>query len=76
MLPVGGVKEKVLAARRAGIKRVILPKDNEKDLRDLPDQVREEMEFILAERIEEVLCAAVPDLPRPCAPVAPDEGRV
>src|SRR5204862_1525785 len=46
VLPVGGIKEKVLAARRAGIKRVILPKENKKDLRDLPDPVREEMEFI------------------------------
>jgi ATP-dependent Lon protease len=62
VLPIGGVKEKVLAARRAGIRRVILPKDNEKDLRELPDHVREEMEFVFAERIEEVLSAAIPDL--------------
>ncbi|MGH8509219.1 MAG: S16 family serine protease, partial [Gammaproteobacteria bacterium] len=65
VLPVGGVKEKMLAAHRAGIKRVILPKENEKDLRELPEQVRNEVEFILAERIEEVLCAAIPDLPQP-----------
>ena len=65
VLPVGGVKEKMLAAHRAGIKRVILPKENEKDLRELPEQVRNEVEFILAARIEEVLCAAVPDLPQP-----------
>ena len=50
VLPVGGIKEKVLAARRAGIKRVILPKENQKDLRDLPDPVRQEMEFIFAEK--------------------------
>jgi ATP-dependent Lon protease len=62
VLPIGGVKEKVLAARRAGIKRVILPKDNEGDLRDLPESVRREMTFILAERIEEVLAAALPGL--------------
>jgi ATP-dependent Lon protease len=62
VLPIGGVKEKVLAARRAGIKRVILPKANEKDLRDLPEEVRQEIEFIFVERIEEVLAAAVPDL--------------
>jgi ATP-dependent Lon protease len=62
VLPIGGVKEKVLAARRAGMKRVILPKDNEKDLPDLPEHVREEMEFILAERIEQVLEAAIPEL--------------
>jgi ATP-dependent Lon protease len=62
VLPIGGVKEKVLAARRAGIKRVILPKANQKDLRDLPEAVRAEMEFIFVERIEEVLEAAVPQV--------------
>jgi ATP-dependent Lon protease len=62
VLPIGGVKEKVLAARRAGIKRVILPKDNEKDLTELPEEVRREMEIVAAERIEEVLAAAIPDL--------------
>ena len=62
VLPVGGIKEKVLAARRAGIRRVILPKDNEKDLRDLPEHVRQEMEFIFAEHIEEALTAAIPRL--------------
>jgi ATP-dependent Lon protease len=62
VLPIGGVKEKMLAARRAGIRRVILPKGNEKDLRDLPEEVRREMEFIFAERIEEVLTAALPQV--------------
>jgi ATP-dependent Lon protease len=62
VLPIGGVKEKTLAARRAGIRRVILPKENEKDLRELPENVRAEMEFVFAERIEEVLAAAIPDL--------------
>jgi ATP-dependent Lon protease len=60
VLPIGGVKEKVLAARRAGLKRVILPKANEKDLRELPDPVREEMEFVFADRIEQVLETAIP----------------
>jgi ATP-dependent Lon protease len=64
VLPVGGIKEKMLAARRAGIRRVILPKDNEKDLRELPEEVRKEMEFLLVERIEEALAAALPDLAR------------
>src|SRR3989475_1972376 len=63
VLPVGGIKEKVLAARRAGIKRVILPRENEKDLRELPEKVRQETEFILAERVEEVLKAALPHTP-------------
>ncbi|MBI4876224.1 MAG: endopeptidase La [Acidobacteria bacterium] len=58
VLPVGGIKEKVLAARRAGIRRILLPKANEKDLRDLPDDARQEMEFIFVEKIEEVLAAA------------------
>lgn len=73
VLPVGGIKEKALAARRAGFRRVILPRDNEQDLEDLPDPVREEMEFVLAERIEDALGAAIPDLP--VAP-AEEEGRV
>jgi ATP-dependent Lon protease len=60
--PVGGIKEKVLAAHRAGIRRVILPKENENDLRKLPDHVRQAMEFILVERIEDVLAAAIPQL--------------
>ncbi len=62
VLPVGGIKEKVLAARRAGMRRVILPKDNRKDLRDLPDSVRQELEFIFAERVEDALTAAIPQL--------------
>ena len=58
VLPVGGIKEKVLAAHRAGIRRIILPKANEKDLKEVPQEVRNELTFILAERIEEVLPAA------------------
>ena len=56
------VKEKVLAARRAGLRRVILPQENEKDLDELPDEVRRDLEFILVERIEDALAAAIPDL--------------
>jgi len=62
VLPIGGVKEKVLAARRAGIDTVILPKGNQRDLRDLPEHVRNEMKFVFAERVEDVLRAAVPHL--------------
>ena len=58
VLPVGGIKEKVLAAHRAGIKRIILPKPNEKDLKDVPQEVRDDLTFILAERVEEVLRSA------------------
>jgi ATP-dependent Lon protease len=62
VLPVGGIKEKMLAARRLGIRRVIIPKQNEKDLRDLPSDARDEMEFILAEHVHEVLRAAIPGI--------------
>ncbi len=62
VFPIGGVKEKVLAARRAGVKRVLLPRDNQKDLIELPAQVRQEMEFVFCERIDEALAAAVPGL--------------
>ncbi|MDH3454969.1 MAG: endopeptidase La, partial [Desulfuromonadales bacterium] len=60
VLPVGGVKEKILAARRAGINRVILPRENDKDLASLPDEVKAGMELVFVERIEEVLAAALP----------------
>jgi ATP-dependent Lon protease len=62
VLPIGGIKEKVLAARRAGLLTVILPKGNQKDLRDLPEGVRQEMKFVFAERIEDVLREAIPQL--------------
>ncbi len=62
VLPVGGLKEKILAARRAGIRRVIIPRPNQTDLRELPDEVRREMEFVPVERIEEVLAEAIPAL--------------
>jgi ATP-dependent Lon protease len=59
VLPVGGIKEKVLAAHRNGIHHVILPKENAADLRKLPEAVRNEMTFTLAEKLEEVLEVAV-----------------
>jgi ATP-dependent Lon protease len=62
VLPIGGVKEKVLAARRMGLKRVILPKGNQKDLRDLPEEVRQEMHFTFAERVSDVLTEMLPTL--------------
>ncbi|WP_282138749.1 endopeptidase La [Rossellomorea aquimaris] len=55
VLPIGGVKEKTLSAHRAGIKTIILPKDNEKDIDDIPESVREELTFILVSHIDEVL---------------------
>ncbi len=59
VLPVGGIKEKVLAADRAGIKTVILPKKNEADLEDVPEEVRQRMKFIFVEWVSEVLDAAL-----------------
>jgi ATP-dependent Lon protease len=55
VLPIGGLKEKSLAAHRAGIRKVLLPKDNEKDLEEIPDSIREEMEFIPVSHMDEVL---------------------
>ncbi len=58
VLPVGGIKEKVLAAHRAGLKRICLPKRNTKDLDELPEEVRNEMTFILVDRVEQVFAEA------------------
>jgi ATP-dependent Lon protease len=82
VLPVGGVKDKILAAARAGINRVILPKDNERDLEDIPSDVRERMEFNLVESMDEVIpvaldgtivpLAAKEKLPEPDKVIGPD----
>ncbi|RME44856.1 MAG: endopeptidase La [Chloroflexi bacterium] len=61
VLPVGGIKEKVLAAHRAGLRTVILPKRNEQDLHDIPDEIRQEMQFIFVESVDEVFDAALRD---------------
>jgi ATP-dependent Lon protease len=55
VLPIGGLKEKVLAAHRAGIRKIILPKDNEKDIQDIPESVRNEMTFMPVSLMDEVL---------------------
>jgi len=55
ILPVGGIKEKILAARRAGVKTVIIPKKNEENLEDIPDYVKKEMRLILVEHFKEVI---------------------
>ncbi len=60
VLPVGGIKMKALAARRAGVSTFVLPKRNEADLDDLPEELREEMTFVLAETMDDVLTAAMP----------------
>lgn len=60
VLPVGGIKEKVLAAHRAGIRHIILPKENEKDFPDIPEEVRKDITFTLVEEVSEVLAIAFP----------------
>lgn len=60
VLPVGGIKEKILAARRAGVKTVILPKKNEENLEDIPDYVKKEINFVFVEHIKEVLDITLP----------------
>jgi ATP-dependent Lon protease len=58
VLPIGGLREKVLAAQRYGLKRIVMPSDNEPDLEELPDEPRNELEFILADTIEDVFAVA------------------
>lgn len=66
VLPVGGIKEKVIGAHRAGIERIILPKENKKDLDEVPEEVLDEIEFIFVERVEEVISETIGiDLPDP-----------
>ncbi len=67
VLPVGGIKEKVVAAARAGLKRVMLPARNRKDLDDIPEEARKELEFIWLDRVDEAVAAAL----EPAAKAAP-----
>jgi len=59
VMPIGGVKEKVLAAKRAGIKTIILPEKNKNDLEDVPEELRKEMEFVFVDTIDQVIKAAL-----------------
>jgi len=71
VLPVGGIKEKVLAAHRAGLRKLILPKENEADLEKLPENVRKELEITLVEKLEDVIAKAIPNLRH--APIVEDD---
>ena len=63
VLPVGGIKEKVLAAHRSGVKTVILPQFNQADLEDLPEEVRQQLKFVFADTVDDVLNAALDRVP-------------
>jgi ATP-dependent Lon protease len=73
VLPVGGIKEKVVAAHRAGIKRVMLPARNRRDFEEIPEEARNELEFIWLERVDEAMAAALEDAPQ--GETGADEGR-
>jgi ATP-dependent Lon protease len=64
VLPVGGIREKVLAAHRAGIRKVLLPSQNEKDLEDIPELVREVMEFVLIDSVDDAILHAMVKKPK------------
>jgi ATP-dependent Lon protease len=64
VLPIGGVKEKTLAALRAGIKTVMVPRRNEKDLEDVPAEARKKLEFVFLDRVEDAVKTAIGELPR------------
>jgi ATP-dependent Lon protease len=70
VLPIGGLKEKTLAAQRAGVGTVIIPKLNEKDLPDVPAEVKQELKFILVETVDELLAAALETPARADRPAA------
>jgi ATP-dependent Lon protease len=64
-MPIGGLKEKTLAALRAGITTVMVPKRNEKDLEDVPAEAKAKLEFVFLERVEDAVKAAIGELPKP-----------
>jgi ATP-dependent Lon protease len=73
VLPIGGVKEKLLAAHRLGLRTIILPKDNEKDLADIPQEIRSQMSIHFVESVDEVLQIAL-ERPLPVAGIPPVDG--
>ena len=65
VLPIGGLKEKLLAALRSGLKTVLIPKENEKDLADIPDNVKQALEIVPVATVDEVLARALTRVPQP-----------
>jgi ATP-dependent Lon protease len=72
VLPVGGVKEKVIAAQRAGIKRVMLPARNRRDLEDIPGETRRQLEFVWLEHVEDAVAAGLESAQEPLAYTPPN----
>ena len=75
VLPIGGLKSKILAAHLAGAGMVILPKRNEKDLRDIPEEIRKQLKLVTAETMDEVLGAALRRRPKALAAVPTPVGE-
>jgi ATP-dependent Lon protease len=73
VLPVGGIKEKMLAAHRSGLKTVILPRRNEADLEDLPEEVRKSIQFVFVDTVDEVLNVALEPAAAKDSPTAAGE---
>ena len=73
VLPVGGIKEKVVAAHRAGVKRVMLPARNRKDFEDIPEEVREQLAFVWLERVDDAVAAALEPAKAGAVEAAPPE---
>jgi ATP-dependent Lon protease len=65
VLPIGGLKEKVLAAHRAGIKRIVIPERNVADLEEVPQEVKDVLEFVSVTKMDQVLEAALEEMPKP-----------
>jgi len=63
VMEIGGVKQKTIAGHRAGLKTIILPKDNKKDMEEIPDKVKKDIKFVFAERLEDVLKTALVSWP-------------
>ena len=73
VLPIGGLKEKLLAALRAGIKTVFIPKENEKDLAEIPDNVKKNLEILAVSHVDEVIGRALTKKPEPITWAEPEE---
>jgi ATP-dependent Lon protease len=77
VLPVGGIKEKIIAAHRAGLKKIVLSKKNERDLKDVPEEVRKDLKFFTVEKVSELLSVVfgIPEVQLSPNPSAPQDGN-